>query len=134
MGTITVEGNLNGGPGTVSEGFPSASFNASLRLISSPKGFGAATGVLSVRLNSPSAFAPLAGVPDNCQRANFFYLKCDTAIALRLTFDDGIGGDTLVVLPAVRGLFVAEFDDVKFLKLIEAQGSAQLEWLASGNV
>ena len=132
MGQISVSGSIIGGPASASEGFPSAQFITQLKLRQSPMGFGAATGVLTQRLNSPSGFAELVGPGTVVTRATFLYIRSDTDLLVRLTTDDGAGGDDVVVIP-VGGLFLFECSGSKYLKLLEAQGSALIEYLAAGS-
>lgn len=133
MGTLKLEGSIYGGPGTASDVFPNASFNAKLATRTNPKSYGAASGVIQQRLASPSAFVVLAGIgaTQPVTRGDFLYLRCDSAITLRITHDDGAGGSTVVSIP-VHGLYIYEFQDTKFLKALEAQGSALLEYFVSG--
>lgn len=135
-GQIKVNGNVIGGPAVVSTGtFPSARFDAIIALRDGSKSFNAATGILSYNVASPGpAYQTLDGVgaARTVVKGNFLYFRTSSQIQLRLTTDDGIGGSVLSILP-VYGLLVVEFDDSKFLKLLEAQGSGMVEYLVSGS-
>lgn len=123
-----------GGPPIVSDStFPSARFDARITLRDGTKSFNAATGILSYQLNSPVAYFTLEGVGANrtVTRGNFLYFKTQNQMLIRTTTDDGLGGNVLSVIP-VYGLVVIEFDDAKYLKLLEAQGTGLVEYLVSG--
>jgi hypothetical protein len=105
---------------------------ASLSTKNESKGYGQATGVLSRTISSPSAFIDL-GEPGNAvTKATFLYLKSDAPLDVRLTTDDGSGGDVVAVVP-VEGLCLLEFSSSKHLKLLEVQGSGRLEYFVSGD-
>lgn len=137
MGRVVVSGNLQAGPNVVSEGvFPSMQATAIIALREGSQGKSAdrMTGVLSRRINSAAAFVPLQGVgpTDTVTQGDFLYLKCDNAIDLRLTVDDGAGGQTVITLEGIRGLVILEFDTTQPLELLEAQGVTALEYFVSG--
>jgi hypothetical protein len=133
MGQIDLQGALTGGPPSGGDTFPAAVFTAPLRFRSNPKGFGVATGVLTQIVASPAVYLTLPGVGTGgvVTKADTFYLKSSGPIDLRLTTDDGAGGDVVSVVPC-DGLHLSEFPTSKFLKLIEVQGSATIEYFASG--
>lgn len=135
MGRVNVTGVVEGGPDSAAAGvFPSARFTAPLALRdTSGKSFDAATGVLTRTINSPSAFVPLDGVGPNATvtQGNFLYLKSDGQLDIRITHDDGSGGQTVVIVP-VHGVFIQEFPTTKSLELLEAQGSGKIEYLVTG--
>tara|TARA_Y100000034_G_C6819181_1_gene368767 strand:+ start:274 stop:462 length:189 start_codon:yes stop_codon:yes gene_type:complete len=60
------------------------------------------------------------------------YFKSDAPLTLRLTTDDGAGGDVVAVVP-IHGLAIMEFNSTNFLKTLEAQGTAKVEYFLSGN-
>lgn len=133
MGQISLSGALQAGPPTAGEGvFPGALLNVALALSTSPKQFGVATGVLTRQLASPSSFVTLDGVgaAATVTHGDTLYLKASGAIDLRFTLDDGSGGSSVVVVTG--RFFLIEFDTVKFLKLLEAKGSATVEYFVSG--
>ncbi len=135
MGVLSLEGNLLAGPPTVSsESFPGGRIDIPLRLLEGRMTFDVATGILPRRLASALSFAPLQGVgpTDTVRKGAFLYFKSDQAIDLRITTDDGLGGDVLTVLPAVRLIVGMQFDPTKFLKLLEGKGLAQLEYFICG--
>lgn len=136
MGVLKVSGSLDAGPPTVtSEAFPGASISVPLRLPSGSKSFSVGTGVLPRRLNSSLAYVALDGVGPaaTVTQGSFLYLRSDQPFLLRLTTDDGSGGSVVTVLP-VATLCLIEFDSTKFLKLLEGQGVANLEYFVCGDV
>lgn len=132
---VTLQGTLLAGPAKSSDSaFPSGLINASFALKPSTKP--APVSVYDVRnLASPSSFVQLRGIGTNetVTKGNTLYLRTDAAMTLRLTFDDGAGGDVVSTFP-VDGLFIVEASDAKFLKLAEAQGVGVVEYFASGNL
>lgn len=85
-------------------------------------------------VSSPAAFIPLGGLGagEEVTKATLFFAKTSGALTLRVTFDDGSGGDTVSIVEA-SGLFVAEASTSKYIKLVEAKGNATIEYFASGN-
>lgn len=135
MGQLRISGSLDAGPpSATSESFPAASFSVPLRFRENTKAFSVASGVLQRRLSSAVSFVPLQGVgpTDSVTKATWLYLKSDADFVLRLTADDGSGGSVVTSLN-VGGLVMLEFNALKFLKLLEAQGVANLEYFVSGN-
>ncbi len=135
MGTLRISGNLVAGPPTVdTEGFPGTRLDLPLRLLEGGLSYGAATGILRQRLNSPSTFLQLHGVGTGevVSQGLFLYLKSDQAIRVRLTFDDGLGGDEVAILSSTRLILGLQFEPTLFLKKLEARGSAVLEYFVCG--
>lgn len=135
-GQISLDASLHGGPSVVSETiFPSASFDAHVGLLPCKKPYTIATGILRAPIASPAAFVQLSGVSPSLvgavARGTFFYFRCESAMRLRLTIDDGIGGDYTSETD-VRGIFVQEFPDDRALLLLEAQGDGTIEYFVSG--
>ncbi len=132
MGKFNLEGSLQAGPPQANEG--GMSVTAPLIARANSSGFGAATGILQRRVSSPAAFIPLTGVGanDTVTRGTFLYLKSDSAIDLRVTHDNGAGVGVVVTIP-VQGLQVFEFQDSKYLRLLEVQGSALIEYFVCGS-
>lgn len=132
---VTLQGTLLAGPAKSSDSaFPSGLVNASFTLKPSTKP--APVSVYDVRnLASPSSFATLRGIGsgETVTQGNTLYLRTDAPMTLRLTFDDGAGGDVVASFP-VDGLFLIEAPVGKFLKLAEAQGVGVVEYFASGNL
>jgi len=136
VGQVSLSGVLTAGPtGSGDAVFPAATFQAPLGLLGgSAKQYGVATGILTRNLQSPSAFVTLDGVGTaaTVTQGSFLYFKTDGAIDLRITTDDGSGGQDVVVVP-VQGLLVMELPTNKPLELLEAQGSGKLEYLVAGS-
>jgi hypothetical protein len=134
---VKVDGSVDGGPPSVADtGGETATFSARLGLSngSAGKSFVAATGVLKRQLSSPVSFIELDGVgtAKTVTKGTFLYVKTvGGGVDLRLTSDDGSGGDVVAVIP-VNGPLVLELPDSKFLKLLEAKGSVGIEYLVTG--
>lgn len=133
MGQLDLQGALIGGPPSGGETFPASTFSVPLRLRTSPKGYGVATGVLSQQIASPAAYVALSGigVGGAVTQADTFYFKASGPVDLRVTTDDGAGGDVVAVIPS-DGLAVIETPASKYVKLVEVQGNGTVEYFASG--
>lgn len=135
MGKIVLSGTLMAGPPDGSTQFPASQYTVPLAFKGGTElTFGVATGILSRTLNSPSpAFAALQGVgsTDTVTRGQLLYFKSDSPVTLRITTDDGAGAPVVELVP-VDGLLIRQFQDTKFLRLLEAQGSGRLEYFVSG--
>lgn len=134
MGQITLSGAFIGGPPAGGETFPGTTFSAPLALRTNPKGFGAATGVLQRQVSTAvGVYATLSGVgaTDTVTKGNTLYLKSNGNLLLRLTTDDGLGGSVVAVNP-VSGFVFVEFDETKYLKLLEVSGNALIEYFVCG--
>lgn len=133
MGQLKVEGSLIAGPVSATDVFPAGVLIHPLSTAQNPKGFQVATGVLTRNLNSAAVFLafPELGGSASVTRATFMYLRTDSPMTLRLTTDDGLGGNVVAVVP-VQGLHIAEYPDNKFLKLLEVMGSGKIEYFISG--
>jgi hypothetical protein len=139
MGQLAISGTVIGGPVTVGAafGFPQAMFTTQLATTPSPKPFSAASGVLTRRLATvPPTWATLTGVgpTDTVQRGDTLYLRSDSQVLLRLSQVDPLNpsGPALVRQVYVQGLFICEFPQSSLLVLLEAQGSATIEYLITG--
>lgn len=136
MGQLSLTGTLSAGPGAVAGGgqFPSSTASAQLGLRVEPSSYSAATGVLQFSLDSSGSFVQLGGIDETIgpvKKCTFLYLRAPSAIELRITRDDGLGGD-LVTTDDHQGLLVKEWPDDNFVKLVEAKGVSLLEYFASG--
>ena len=137
MGQVKLSGSLRAGPGG-NGGFPSMVATAGLSTKEDPKGYQRATGILR-RNETYGAFTDL-GEPGNVvTQAHFLYFKSDSPVELRLTQDDGAGGNVISVVH-VDGLFIQEFDVAtlagKYLKALELNTLGQevvFEYFLSGS-
>lgn len=139
MGQLAISGTVLGGPVTVGAayGFPQSLFTTQLATTPNPKPFSAASGVLTRRVSTVSpSFATLTGVGanDTVQRGDTLYLRSDSQLLLRLSQLDPLNptGPALVREVYVQGLFIVEFPQSSPLVLLEAQGSATIEYLVTG--
>ena len=134
MGQLKVEGNIIAGPPQSTNTFPAAVFTTPLFTAENPKGFQVGTGVLTRNLNSGLAYVtfPELGGAAAVTKGTFFYMRSDGVVSVRITTDDGLGGDVVAVIP-LQGLLILEFPPNLFLKKIEVQGSSKLEYLVTGN-
>ncbi len=135
MGQLSIQGAITAGPPNVSDGgFPSAMITTRLRGKQEPKGFNACSGVIQQRVAivAPSWLTLRCIGPDGpVVRADTLYIRSDGPVLLRLTTSDGISADVVRTMP-LDGLGMWEFPSTNFLTLLEVQGSATLEFLASG--
>lgn len=132
---VTFKGTLMAGPPKASStSFPTGIVNASFDL--KPASKPAPVLVHNVRnLASPSAYAAMDGIGtgNTVTKATFLYVRTESPMTLRITYDDGAGGSLVRDSIPVDGLHVEELPTDKFIKLLEAQGSGVLEYFASGN-
>lgn len=141
MGQVKVTGTLQAGPPAATDGqFPSMLATAAITLKENPKGYSRATGVLR-RQETFAAFTVLneVGVGAAVTQGHFLWFKSNGPVEIRLTTDDGSGGDVLSVIP-LDGAYMSEFDIAtgtgKFLKALELNtlGAAVLvEYFIAGN-
>lgn len=137
MGQVAISGTYQGGPVQVGAGFPQAIFTTPLSTSVSPKPFSEASGVMQRRVAVASpAFVVLQGVgpTDTVVRGDLLYLRCDAGLILRLSNQDPLAplGPPLVVTIPVMGLVILEFPASSPLVLLEAQGSATVEYAITG--
>lgn len=134
MGQVRIDGQITAGPQVIGQDRSTLSTILALKGGSSSKSYGAATGILELNLNTPTntyQTLPGVGAAPGVTKADTLYFFCDSPVLLRLTTDDGAGGNVLSVLP-VDGLCTLEFWGTRFLKLVEAQGNSPIEYFASG--
>lgn len=137
MGQVVLAGTFTGGPAQVGVGFPTAIFTANLATTPSPKPFSAATGVLTRRVSQVApGFVVLSGVgpTDTVVRGDTLYLRSDAQLLLRVSQQDPLNplGPALVREIYQSGLYVVEFPASSPLVLLEAQGSATIEYAITG--
>lgn len=137
MGQVLIQGSFTGGPPQQGVGFPQAIFNTQLATTPSPKPYSAATGVLTRRIaQAAPGFVGLTGVgpTDTVVRGDTLYLRSDAQVLLRISQTDPLnpGGPALVRELLISGLFICEFPPSSPLVLLEAQGSATIEYCISG--
>jgi hypothetical protein len=132
MGQLLLSGSLLAGPsqGSSESTFPSAQVNIPLALKETPLTYDAATGCIARAVASPASFVTLT--TDAVPEGRVLYLRTDADVSLRITSDDGSGGDVVEAVVPVSGLYVREFPETKFLKLLEVRGTAAIEYFVSG--
>ena len=137
MGQVSINGTFSSGPVQVGSGFPQAIYTTPLATSVTPKPYSAASGVMQrrVAVASPS-FVALQGLgaSDAVARCDLLYLRSDAPLILRLSNQDPLNpmGSPLVVEVPVAGLVIMEFPASSPLVLLEAQGSATVEYAVSG--
>lgn len=131
MGTVALSGSITAGPAG-SGAFPTSVLTAQLALSTLNKSFNQGTGILRRAISSPAAFVALEGTPGTVPQANLLYLRSDAPVQVRMTFDDAPNPDIVSVVP-VKGPLVMELEDARFLKLLEVQGTANIEYMLTGN-
>ena len=137
MGQIVISGTYQGGPVQVGAGFPQAVYTTPLQTSVSPKPFSSGSGVMQRRVAVASpGYVVLQGVGpgDAVERGDLLYLRCDAQLYLRLSNQDPLNplGPPIVVVVPVSGLVILEFPASSPLVLLEAQGSATVEYAITG--
>jgi hypothetical protein len=126
MGTVNLEGSLSAGSGSGDCTFPSMAATATLN--TSPKSYQNATGTLVRLVASPVAYAVLSGVgvADTVTECDFLYLRTNASVLVRVTQS----ASTKVL--TVSGTLIIEPPTATPITLVEVQGSATVEYFASG--
>lgn len=137
MGQVAINGTVLGGPVQVGSGFPQAIFTTVLATSPNPKPFSSASGVLTRRVAQASpGFVTLSGVgpTDSVVRGDLLYMRSDAQLLIRLSQVDPLNpiGPALVRELIMSGLLIVEFSAASPLVLLEAQGSATIEYLVTG--
>lgn len=138
MGQIVIAGTMIAGPPVVGGVFPSSIYTTQLALSQVPKPFSKASGVMQSTVQTAApAFEPLQGVgpTDRVRQGDTLYLRCDAPILLRVSTVDPLAplGPPIVELNPVAGLYIREFPLGQRLVLLEAQGSATIEYAITGS-
>ena len=137
MGIIQVQGALTAGPlnGTVPSAGNGGVLNVALALKGGvgSKPYAIASGLMQYQLQTADATTyqtlPGIGSAPGVLKGDTIYFFATAPILLRLTFDNG-GVDIVSVIP-VDGLFLLEVNANKWLKLVEAAGTAGIEYLVT---
>jgi hypothetical protein len=131
LGTLEISGSLITGPADGSDlgSLPGANTTVVLGTLPEPLSWLVATGPSHRNFDSVG-YAGLSGVgpTDTVTKGKFLYLRTNGDLTLRLTFEDA----TTAVL-SIAGTFAAQFGTGKLLTLLEAQGSAGVEWYVCGD-
>lgn len=141
VNSVTLLGTLTAGPqGACEGGFPSGVLQLQFGLAGSCPGAGTKPAArkfwTNTNVNTPSpAFITLDGIGtgQSVTKANTLYLRTTAQLKLRATFADPAGGPDIVAIIPNQGLWIAEFPDLGYLKLLEAQGVGGIEYAAFGN-
>lgn len=139
--SITLLGTLTMGPqGSCEGGFPGGLLQMQFGLGGSCPGAGSkpinARFYSVAQVNSPTpAFQMIDGVGtgEAVTQGTVLYLRTTVPLVLRLTQADPVGGPDLVSVVPVHGLLIMELPSNGYLKLIEAQGLGQIEYVVAGN-
>lgn len=131
---VSLSGTLTAAPQQASESlFPTGVLSAAFNLTPASKPYTAA--VSGNRLvNSPSSFVELDGVgtSETLTQGQTLYLRTSVRMLIRVTTHDGILNSDVVSTLCVKGLYIQEFGDSDYLKLLEAEGSGTIEWWVGG--
>lgn len=141
VNTVTLLGTLTAGPqGSCEGGFPAGLLQVNFGLSGSCPGAGTKPMAkkiwTSTDVNSPSpAYAALDGVGtgESVTQGNTIYLRTTSQMKIRATFADPAGGPDIVSIIPHQGLWIQEFPNNGYLKLLEAQGVGGVEYFVSGN-
>jgi hypothetical protein len=130
---LQLTGQLTLGASEVSDSsFPAGLLAVSLALAKGTKD--AKVHAATVRaLSSAGGYTSLRGVGSGepVTKGTFLYLRTSAEMLVRFTTFDA-GGDVLAVLP-IFGVVILEFNEAKYLKLVEAQGSGTIELVVIGS-
>ena len=138
MGVLTIDGTLTGKPDSGASGtFPSGYSSVPFTVFGTQKTYAVTTGVNQASIAIAAAYAALPDIGSSTKvtHADTLYVRTNKLVNVRVTTDDGVGGNVVAIVP-VKGLLVLEFDATKYLKLVEIAGHPTevtiVEWCASG--
>jgi len=137
MGTqvVVLSGSITVGPLGASDcAFPSAVDQLSLTTFPSQKPLAASFRTQRNVQVAPPAFLALDGIgaTSTVTKGTFLYFRCNSPMKIRKTMVDIGGGADIVSVDEVLGTIVQEFPDAGTLKLLEVQGTGQIEYLVGG--
>lgn len=114
--------------------FPSGVTTIPFGLNPPTKPFGSDTGAMRSTVNSPTSFVVLGGVgpTSDVQAATTLIVRTATPMLIRSTFQNPAGGADIVSIEPINGTKLCEYPPNGVLKLLEVQGSGQIEYYASG--
>jgi hypothetical protein len=127
MGTLKVSGNIEGSNSGSGVGY--SRFDTDLNYASA---FAAGTGLVERTYASPNAFVSLGaiGTGAEVESADFLFVKTTDAFTLEITYDDGVGGNVVVVQPMNRVLMITT-PETRRIKLVRVKGTGTLTYFAS---
>lgn len=132
---VTLAGSLTAGPSDCGGCGPGALLSMGLQFKNGccGKSYNVATAAQPRTINSPSSYVAMndIGPSAGLTHADTLVVQTSAPMLMRLTTDDGTGSSVLSVIP-VDGLFIAEFQAARFLKLLEFQGIGTVSYFASG--
>lgn len=133
MGAASISGSLTFGPQPAGGTFPNGSSSLQLGLIADQKPFDAASPAVTRSFDSPSAFASLGVVAESgpVVRCTVFYLRCESKLRVRVTFDDGVGGTYQSTFPLLGTILIEPPDDEAIVS-VEVKGTSTIEYCAAG--
>jgi hypothetical protein len=136
---VSLSGQLVGGPAASGgTNFPSGVKTITFNLLGDPLGYQVETGdVISV--NSAGAFVTIPGVgtvggfAGPVTQGLVLYISTAAPIKIRKTMADIAGGSDIVSIDEISGPLVQQFPSNGYLKLLEVQGVATVEFHVWGN-
>jgi hypothetical protein len=131
-----VNAQLQAGPPTVGDGsvFPSGQTNIPLDLNPTPqKPYAVSTGRQLANVSSPNSLQTLPGIGtgSTVTQGHTLYMRTNGSFLVALTMN-GIAGGAVQEFQ-LAGLVVLEFDQNKYLTLLQVQGTGTIEYLVVGN-
>ncbi len=129
---VVFQGSIVAGPqGSSDCGFPSGVTNIQFGGNTIPAGV--MTGDMVRSVNSAADYVDLDGVGSDqaVTQATFFFLRTQSPIFVRVTFQPTSGGDIVSVIP-VQGVVTIQAPPTNYIKGLEAMGVATIEYFASG--
>lgn len=139
MGQIDISGTVQAGPGSVSEGsYPSMTASMLLKATPNPKPWQVCTGTIARSVNAViggGSWVALDGIGSSktVQECDTFIFHSSADVLLRITQKDpGAPGVPTVQTRRITGLHIIECGSATAITLIEIQGAASIEYVASG--
>lgn len=130
--SVKIQGELSLGPvGEVSEGtFPASVASVPLSLL--PESKPAAVSQRGTRKGEGAYETVFDATLDAVTEGNLVYVRVTAAGLIRITTDDGAGGNVVATLP-IKGVHLHEYDPAKFVKKVEVNVSGTFEYIISGD-
>ena len=129
MGQLALSGVVVVGPALKAGTFPAAEIT--IALVSKMNDYViSASGLMNIASVSSYVPLPVVGTNGPVTKGTFLYVKTNAPISLRMTTVDGVS--TAVAVEPLDGLKVHEFPDGSELVLLEAEGTATVEFLVAG--
>lgn len=131
-GQVALDGTLSAKP-TTANAVPGATIQMPLAFTPANKPFTPTSGAQAISIEVAAGFVDLFDANASpVKNGNLLVLRSTARVDLRIT-QKASSGTTVKTLEGVKGLAVLELEDDRSLQMVEASGTATIEWWVSGN-